>query len=162
MYLPDSKVRDPRTGEWLPEPIQNQVIEISHDADVMEYRVRIDHDDDLSLFMRYTCRYGAEEWVPYGVYHIEGDPNHPKLQPNDHRKVVAQAGEPIAYIKQVYVDPRTRFRITKHSDGAAQYVLMSRLSEDRQRMVGKLLPAEGNAEIDKHFVREAGAGPEWP
>src|SRR5258706_12921321 len=113
----------------------------------MQYRVRIDHDDDLSLFMRYTCRYGAEEWVPYGVYHIEGALNHPKLQPNDHRKVVAKVGEPIAFLKQGYVDPRTRFRITQHPDGTAQYGLMSRLSEDRERIVGTVPPAADDAGI---------------
>jgi hypothetical protein len=128
----------------------------------MQYRVRIDHADDLSLYMKYTCRYGADEWVPYGVYHIDGDPNHEKLQPNDFRTVVARVGEPIAYCKQIYVDPRTRYRITKHPDGVAQYVLMSRLSEDRQRLVGRVLAVEGDAEIDKHFVRDDGPAPEWP
>jgi hypothetical protein len=157
-----SRVRDPRSGEWVPEPIQQQVIDIRHDDDVMHCRVRIDHAEDLSLYMRYTCRYGADEWVPYAVYHIEGDPNHEKLRPNDYRKVVARIGEPIAFLKQIYVDPRTRYRITKHPSGSAQYVLMSRLAEDRQQMVGRVLAAEGDGEIDKHFVRDFESAIEWP
>jgi hypothetical protein len=162
MYQPDSKVRDPKTGEWVPEVILNQVIEIHHDGDVMHYRCRIDHAEDLSLYLRYTCRYDADKWVPYSVFHIDGDPDHESLRPNNFRTVHARVGEPIAYLKQVYVDPRTRYRITKHPDGRAQYCLMSRLSEDGQCVIGSVLSAESDAAIVKHMLRDTGPAPEWP
>lgn len=158
----ESQVRDPRTGEWVPEVILNQVVEIRHDGDVVDFRLRVDHAEDLSLYMRYTCRYGADEWVPYLVAHIDGDPNHESLRPNHFRKVHARVGEPVAYLKEVYVDPRTTFRLTRHPDGQAQYGLMSRLSADGQRVVGKVWPVEGQAGISKSMVRDTGPAPVWP
>jgi hypothetical protein len=158
----DSKVRDPETGEWNQEPINEQIAEIRHDGDVMDFRCRIQHAPDLALYLRYRVRYGAEEWVPYEVFHIDGDPNHESLMPNLFRKVHARVGEPIAYLKEIYVDPRTTVRITKHPDGQAQYGLLSRLSEDRQRLVGKVFPVEGEAGISKAMVRDLGPAPEWP
>jgi hypothetical protein len=162
MYLPDSKVRDPETGEWVPEVIRDQVSETRHEGDVMHFRCRIEHAEDLVLYLGYTCRYGADEWVPYTVLHIEGDPNHESLKPNNFRKVHARVGEPIAFLKQVYVDPRTKVRITRHPDGDAQYVLTSRLSEDRQRNVATVQAVEGGAAIEKHAIRDTGPEPEWP
>jgi hypothetical protein len=138
------------------------VAEIRHDGDVIDFRVRIDHAEDLVLYLRSTCRYDAQEWSPYTVWHIEGDPDHESLRPNNFRKVHARVGEPIAYVKQIYVDPRTNYRITKHPDGTAQYSLMSRLSEDGQRLVGAVQAVEDDAAIVKHMIRDTGPAPDWP
>jgi hypothetical protein len=162
MYLPDSKVRDPETGEWVPEVIRNQVIELQIHDGVMDYRVRIDHAEDLSMYMRYTCRFDDPEWVPYSLVHIEGDPNHESLRPNDFRKVPARVGEPVAYLKHIYVDPRTHYRITKHPDGTPQYVMLRRLSEDSQRYVSTVWPVEGNTGVEKHFIRDPDTEVDWP
>jgi hypothetical protein len=162
MYLPDSKVLDPATGEWVPEVINDQVSEVRHDGDVMEFRSRIQHAPDLVLYLRYVCGYDTEEWAPYTVMHIDGDPEHESLRPNRFRKVHARVGDPIAFVKQVFVDPRTRFRITRHPDGSAQYLLMNRLSEDRQRSVAKVMSADSDAAIEKHSIRDTGPAPEWP
>ncbi len=144
------------------EVLKGQLLEIRTDGDVMDYRIRIDITDDLTTYMKYTCRFGDEEWAPYTVYHIDGDPNHEMLKPSDILKGGTRLGEPVAFIKQVYVDPRTQYRITKNPDGSAQYVMLRRLSEDRQRNVGTVLTAEGEAEIAKHFIRDAGPAPIWP
>lgn len=162
MYLPDSKVRDPKTGAWVPEVINDQVAEMRHEGDVLHFRCRIDHAPDLSLFLQYTCRYGADEWVPYTVFHIEGDPEHESLRPNDFRKVHARVGEPIAYLKEIYVDPCTQIRITRHPDGSAQYGLLSRLSDDRQRIVATVQSVDSDAAIVKHMIRDTGRTPDWP
>jgi hypothetical protein len=157
-----SKVRDPETGEWVEEPIVEQIAEIRHDGDVLDFRCRIQHAPDLALYLRYRVRYGADEWVPYEVFHIDGDPEHESLRPNLFRKVHARVGEPIAYLKEVYVDPRTTVRLTRHPDGEAQYGLMARLSEDGQRLVGKVIAVEGDAGISKAMVRDTGPAPVWP
>lgn len=162
MYLPDSKVFDPVTGEWVPEVINSQFNEVWHDRDVMKFRSRIDHAEDVSMYLGYTCRYGADEWVPYQILHIEGDPDHESLRPNHFRKQHARVGGVMGYVKQVYVDPRTRIRITRHPNGEAQYVLMTRLSEDRQRVVAKVMAAEGDAGVEKHMIRYEGPALEWP
>jgi hypothetical protein len=158
----DSMVRDPEAGEWVEEPINEQVVEIRHDGDVLDFRCRIQHTPDLALYLRYRVRYGDDKWVPYEVFHIEGDPEHESLKPNLFRKVHARVGEPIAYLKEVFVDPRTTIRITRHPDGQAQYGLMARLSEDGQRLVGKVFPVEGDAGISKAMVRDSGPAPQWP
>ena len=162
MHLADSKVLDPVTGEWLPETIDDQVSETRHDGDVVRFRSRIQHAPDLVLYLGYTCRYGAAEWAPYTVLHIEGDPEHEHLRPNEFRKVHARVGEPIGFAKQVYVDLRTRFRITRHPNGVAQYLLMQRLSEDGRRSVAKVMNADSEAAIEKHSIRDTGPAPEWP
>lgn len=157
-----SKVRDPETGDWVEEAIREQIAEIRHDGDVLNFRCRIQHAPDLALYLRYRVRYGAAEWVPYEVFHIDGDPEHESLRPNLFRKVHARVGQPIAYLKELYVDPRTTVRITKHPDGLAQYALIGRLSEDGRRLTGKVFPVEGGAGISKAMVRDAGPAPEWP
>jgi hypothetical protein len=157
-----SQVRDPNTGVWKPEAILEQVIEMRHDGDVMDYRLRIDHAEDLSLYVRYRCRYGDAGWAPYTVFHIEGDPDHPMLQPGDFRKVPASVGTITAFVKQIYVDPRTRYRITKHPDGRPQYSMLSRLSEDRNRLVATVHSVEDEGAVVKHFDRDTGPPPDWP
>jgi hypothetical protein len=162
MDLSESKTRDPDTGEWVPEVIRQQFVEIRHEGEWADFRVRIDHAEDLHLYMHYRVRYGDDEWVPYTVVHIDGDPEHEKLRPNLFRTVHARVGQPISYLKEVYVDPRTTFRLTRHIDGKADYALMSRLSEDRQRIVGKVFPVEGQAGIEKWMQRVDSLGFDWP
>jgi hypothetical protein len=162
MYRPKSQTRDPVTGEWVPEVIEDQIAEIRHDGDVLQFRCRIDHAADLQLYLSYTCRLGSDEWVPYVVFHIDGDPDHESLRPNDFRKVHARVGEPIAFVREIYVDPRTMFRLTRHPDGSAQYGLMSRLSDDGGRIVGSVQSAESDAAIVKHMIRDTGPPPVWP
>ena len=84
------------------------------------------------------------------------------LRPNDFRKVHARVGEPIAFVREIYVDPRTMFRLTRHPDGSAQYGLMSRLSDDGGRIVGSVQSAESDAAIVKHMIRDTGPPPVWP
>lgn len=154
MYLPDSKTFDPATGEWVPEVIQDQVSQTWHEGEVSHFRSRIQHAPDLWLHLGYSARYGADEWSPYTVLRIDGDPEHESLRPNQFRRVHARVGEPIGFVKLVYVDPRTRYRVTRHPDGSAQYLLMNRLSEDRQRSVASVMAADGDAAIEKHAIRD--------
>src|ERR1700712_3405997 len=97
MYLPESKVRDPQTGEWVPEPLLDQYLRIQTDGDVMEYRIRVDHEEGMRQYRKYPCRYNDPEWTPYTVYHIDGDPDHPKFQPGENKllKSGTKLGEPI-------------------------------------------------------------------
>jgi hypothetical protein len=161
MYLPDSKIKDPVTGEWAPEVLKDQVLRIRTDGDVMDYRIRVDHPDGASVYMKYTCKFNDTKWVPYFVYHIEGERN-PAFDggPNSLLKQGTHLGKPIAYIKQIYVDERTQYRITKNPDGTAQYCMERRLSEDGSVNVGYVLSAEGVFEIAKHFTRME-EDPEW-
>ena len=64
-------------------------------------------------------------------------------------------GEPIAWLKVAYVDPRTQVRLTKNLDGSAQYVLLSRVSEDGSKLFGYVMTPDGQFVTDKHFFRES-------
>lgn len=127
MYLPDSKVLDPVTKEWVPELIKDQVSEIRHDGDAVDFRSRVDHADDLSLYRAYSCRYGADEWAPYRIVHIEGDPEHESLRPNHFCRHHARVGGVMGYVKDIYVDPLTRVRVTRHPTGEASCAMPARI-----------------------------------
>jgi hypothetical protein len=167
---PDSKVRDPSTGKWIPDVIGYEVAEVRHEGDLFHERARIDYDDDLSLWIELKCRYGAAEWAPAIVTRIDGDPNHDRLKPGPHnfRKVVARVGEPLNFIKQVYVDRRTHYRIFRRHDGNVQAVAMKQLTEDGQRIISPLYPAHPNTAAGydaanlKEFVRTSDPPPDWP
>jgi hypothetical protein len=149
-----SRVWDQDTNTWRQEPLQAQTLQIRHEGDVMHYRIAIKHDENLTIHMAYTCRFNDQSWAPYSVVAIDGDPEHEDLKPGDLLKNGIQLGEAIAYIKQVYVDPRTQYRITRNLDGTAQYAMLRRLSEDGTTNTGTVLVPEGIATIAKVFGRE--------
>lgn len=153
MVLDESTVWDEATQEWVPELLKGQELNIRHEGDFQIYRIRVDIGDDLSVHMAYECTFGAARWVPYRLVQVDGDPNDPRLGPNATLKQGMRLGEPIAWIKQVYVDPRTQYRITRNPDGTAQYVMMRRLNEAGTRNVGTVLSADGVANVDKAFMR---------
>ncbi|GAA1466551.1 hypothetical protein [Microbacterium thalassium] len=153
MVNDESTIWDAEKQEYVPEILAGQEITIRHEGDLQIYRIRVDIEPDLSIHMAYECRFGDSAWVPYRVVQIDGDPNHPRLQPNAVLKQGTRLNEPIAWIKQVYVDRRTQYRITKNPDGTAQYIMMRRLNEDGTRNVGTVLNPAGVASIDKAFMR---------
>lgn len=158
MVLDESTVWDEVKQEWVPEVLAGQEVRIHHVGDTQHYRIRVDITEDLSIHMGYECTFGDSKWVPYTVLQIDGDPDHPMLAPNDTLKQGTRLGEPIAWLKQVYADRRTQYRITRNPDGTAQYIMMRRLSEDGTRNIGTVLSSEGVANIDKAFMRLGPAG----
>ena len=152
MDIERSRVRDEKTGEWVPEWLDGQTIELRHHDDVQSYKVEIQIDETLRTFMGYTCAFGQEEWVPYSVVGIDGPPDHELLKPNKTLKAGTALGEPVAWVKQVYVDPRTHYRVTKNLDGTPQYVMLRRLSEDGQSLLSTVVDPDGNPTVSKFFV----------
>ncbi|ROO87272.1 hypothetical protein EDD29_4867 [Actinocorallia herbida] len=150
-----STILDPETGEMKQEPILDQWAENRTDGDVITYTIGVQIAENLTVHMGYTVKINDPQWVPYTVVKIDGDPDDPRIAPGDLLKGGMVLGQPIAWIKHVYVDPRTQFRITKNLDGTAQYVLQRRLSEDFQMLYGHVLTPDGRLEIDKHFYRES-------
>jgi hypothetical protein len=157
-----SQVRDPKTGEWVPEVIENQLVENLIDGRTTYSRVRIDHAADLSVFYGYKAQDGVDEWAPYVCFHIAGDPAHEKLRPHEFRRAQTQIGNPISYLKLVYADLRTQYRITRNADGTALYMMENRLSQDGQSRVAKVWSVDTEAAVAKLFLRDTGPAPEWP
>jgi hypothetical protein len=148
-----SRVWDKEANEWRPEPIEAQTLQMRMEGDVMYYKIALKHSEELILQMTYTCRFGDESWVPYRVLALKADENDEHLAPGDILKAGVKPGEPIAYVKQVYVDPRTQYRITRNLDGSAQYIMLRRLSEDGRTNTGTVLDPDGTVIISKVFVR---------
>lgn len=153
----DSTILDPETGEHVEETLADQWLERRTVGREMTTTMHVGIAADLTTHMEFTATLGGEDWVPYVVTSIDGDPAHPALQPGEDKMLKAgtRVGEPIAWIKVQYLDPRTQVRLTKNLDGSAQYVLVSRLSEDGQKLYGYVMTPDGQFVIDKHFVREA-------
>jgi len=152
--LTRSEVRDEKTGEWVPEWLKDQDIEMRHDGDVQTYRGVVKAADDLTMYMGYTCAFGQQEWVPYAIVEIDGPADHPLLKPNPTLTSGVRLGDPIAWVKQVYVDPRTHYRISKNLDGTPQYVMLRRLLEDGS-ILSTVIDPDGTPTIRKYFTRIA-------
>lgn len=153
MLLSESTIWDAATQAYIPEVLAGQEVTIRHEDDLQIYRIRVDITSELRVHMAYECRFGAHEWTPYRVVEIDGDPEDSHLLPNDTLRQGMRLGEPIAWVKQVYVDPHTQYRITRNPDGTAQYVMMRRLNEDLTRNVATVLHPDGIAHVDKVFAR---------
>lgn len=148
-----SRIWDKEANEWRPEPIEAQTLQMRVEGDVMYYKIALKHSEKLVLQMAYTCRFGDESWAPYSVLALEADENDEHLKPGDILKSGVKLGEPIAYVKQIYVDPRTQYRVTRNLDGTAQYIMLRRLSEDGRTNTGTVLDPDGKVIITKVFVR---------
>jgi hypothetical protein len=105
---------------------------------------------------------GSDDWTPYLCFHIEGDPNHAKLTPHAFRREQTRVGEPISFLKLLYVDRRTQYRATRDREGNALYMMENRCSEDLQRRVAKVWSIDGSAAVEKHLIRDPGPAPDWP
>jgi hypothetical protein len=148
-----SLIWDKEQSKWVPEWVQAQHMTLRHDGDTQIYTVRIGLADDLAVHMGYESTFGDPTWVPYSLWEIEGDPNHDLLKPNDLLKSGMVLKEPIAWVVQTYVDPRTHYRITRNLDGTAQYSMSRRLSEDGQTVLSVVTLPDGTPSVAKSFVR---------
>jgi hypothetical protein len=119
----------------------------------MHYKISVQIKPDLTVYMGYTCRFDDREWAPYQVVEVDGNSADEALRPGDLLKAGIQLNEPIAYIKQVYVDPRTQYRVTRNLDGTAQYVMLRRLAEDGSTNTGTVMTPDGQPTVSKVFVR---------
>lgn len=150
--LDRSQVRDETTGEWVPEWLKDQDIFMRQEGDVQTYRGVVRAADDLTLYLGYTCAFGQSEWVPYAVVEIDGPTDHPLLTPNATLKAGTTLGEPIAWVKQVYVDRSTHYRISRNLDGTAQYMMVRRLLADGS-ILSTVIDPDGIPTIRKFFTR---------
>lgn len=152
--LDRSQVRDENTGEWVPEWLKDQDIEMRHEGAAQSYRGVVRAAEDLTMHLGYTCSFDQLEWVPYSVIEIDGPADHPLLKPNTTLKAGTKLGDPIAWVKQVYVDPSAHYRISRNLDGTAQYVMLRRLL-DNGSILSTVIDPDGIPTIRKFFTRVA-------
>lgn len=152
-----SVIRDEATGEMVRETLADQWMERSTAGDVITCQMHVQIAPDLTTHMEYVVRLDDDAWAPYTCVGIDGDVSDPRLQPGETSLLKAGTiiGQPIAWMKIVYVDERTQVRITRNLDGTPQYILQSRLSEDRDTLMGALLLPDGSMGLDKRLLRES-------
>jgi hypothetical protein len=145
-----SRWLDRATGNWMPEPLYAQSLKTQHHGDLFEGWCAVSPSPGVVHHLRYQVRFDDREWAPYTCVAIEGMDEVP---PSDVLKSGIQVGKPLAYLKQVWADERTQYRICRNPDGSAQYVMMRRLSEDGQTNVGTCIAPDGVTFVSKVFRR---------
>ncbi|SEB64678.1 hypothetical protein [Rhodococcus koreensis] len=154
----ESTVLDEQSGEHVKESLTDQKVEIRTGADgVQTHDTYVQITPELRIHEQFVIELNDDKWVPYTLLEVDGDPSHPRLQGGGGQLLKAglKLGEPSAWLKMTYIDERTTVRVTKNLDGSAQYVLISRLSEDGNKVSGYLMTPDGKFVINKHLVRES-------
>lgn len=148
-----SRYWDYASSRWIPEPILAQTVSMRTEGDTMHYKIAIKHGEELTTHMEYTCRFDDPEWVPYTCVAMESPHGVTRKEGGGVLKSGLELGKPLAFIKQIYVDERTQYRITKNPDGTAQYVMLRRLSEDGSTNTGVCMDPNGHTFVEKVFTR---------
>jgi len=148
-----SVVLDEKRHVWIPEWLTGNTIEIHHEGDCQIYQENAYIAEDLTVIMGYTVKFSDDKWVGYVPKRIEGDPNHPLIASGDLLKSGVKLGEPMAWVKQVYVSPTTHYRISLNLDGTPQYVMERSLIDDGKTILSTVMKPGGNVIIRKYFTR---------
>jgi len=160
----NSKVWDAKTENYAPDEVGEEIMTIAVKNGVEKYEVL--YGDDPIITMGYTAKYDDHKWVPYEVRNIthkeEGSADESmaafRQRINSHdgsggeRKF--EVGKIYCYVRTIYVDPRTNYRVGKGTDdGQAQDVMLRRLASDGQSFVATVLHPNGRIYRVRTFVR---------
>jgi hypothetical protein len=157
-----SAVWDDAAGKHVPDLVGDEVITLRIEDGVQDYEVL--YGDYPRIRMGYTSRYDDTEWVPYLVREIgagatDDDVAAFKARINadqGERERHFVVGKPYGLVRTVYVDELTHYRVSKDADsGAAQSIMMRRLSPDGQSYLSTVLDVHGIPFRIRWFVRTA-------
>lgn len=160
-----SKMWDPDSGSYLPEPVGFERITLKHHGDVQEYEVL--YGDSPMIRMGYTQRFDATEWQPYEVREITSLPSglgEAEAVDSFRARLGAPAegsrrrnftvGQNYGMIRLVSVNDRVHYRLAVNADdGSPQSMLMRKLEDDGQAYITYLLDPEGVVFRIRRFVR---------
>jgi hypothetical protein len=151
MNREESRWLDRASGLMVPEPIAAQTLKTVHHGDVFEGWCSVMPTPGVVHHLYYKVKFDDSEWAPYTCIGAEG----PEKEGGEGEllKNGIRVGEPIAYLKQVWVDERTQYRVCRNPDGTPQYVMMRRLSEDGQINVGTCVDPSGVTFVSKVLTR---------
>ena len=148
-----SKIWDYDAGKWIPEPWLSQTITMQHFGNVMAYWHKNEPAADIFSYMGYQCAYNQADWVPYVLDRVEGDLSTPEGQKTWVEIHGYKMGKAVGMVKQIYIDPRSHYRLSLDMDGAMNYTMLRRLSADGKTMVSHVYDPEGHPMIRKHFIK---------
>jgi hypothetical protein len=141
------------TEQYVMEPVLAQTLRTQYDGEVFESWCSVKVREDLITVMHYRVRFDDEEWAPYTCIDVQGPAGVTGTGPSRVLKSGVVLNEPIAFLKQVWVDERTQYRTCRNPDGSAQYVMQRRLNEDRTVNTGTCMGPDGINFVSKVFTR---------
>jgi hypothetical protein len=145
-----SRWLDRATNQWIPEPLAAQTLKTIVTDDVFQGLCSVSPAPGVVHHLKYQVKFDDQEWAPYTCIALEGQE---EVAPNVLLKNGIRVGQPMAYLKQIWVDKRTQYRVCRNIDGSPQYVMMRRLSEDGQTNVGTCVDPDGVTFVSKVFTR---------
>lgn len=160
--LAESFVWDPTLGRHVPDTVGDEVITLKIENGVQEYEVL--YGDSPKLRMGYTAKYDDPNWVEYTVREIiakSGDvageiaafKQRIKADEGEGARQM-ELGKAYGYVRLVYIDERTHYRITKNPlPGKSPNVFARRLSEDGKSYLTQMLTLDGVIFRIRKFVK---------
>jgi hypothetical protein len=144
---------DRAAEKWVTEPLLAQTLRTQYDGETFESWCSVMPAPGVVHHLHYRVKFDDEEWAPYTCVGVESPDGKGGSEPNEVLKSGIRLGEPIAYLKQVWVDSRTQYRVCRNPDGSPQYVMMRRLSEDGSTNTGTCVGPDGIPFVSKVFTR---------
>lgn len=158
-----STVWDDETKTHVPDEVGLEIITIKTVDDVQDYEVL--YGDSPTVRMGYASKFDDPEWVPYLVRGIEGVADEDTGQAIEdfkrrikadrgHRERSFEIGKVYSWVRTIFVDDRTQYRVHAVADSRlAQAMMLRRLAEDGQSYVATVLDVDGIVHRVRRFVR---------
>jgi len=159
-----SKVWDENAQAYVEDEVGDEVITMKILNDIQDYEVL--YGDDPQITLGYSSRYDDSQWVPYlvrAIRHLGEGPvedsisafkNRIHAQEGTEARRQFEIGKAYAFVRTIYVDPRTHYRVARHPDGeTAQAMMLRRMSEDGLSYVATVLDPNGVISRIRKFVR---------
>ena len=142
------------TRSWAPQGdrLARALLTFAIKDDVEEFTAEFAAVDGPLVKMVYTARYGrSDEWQPCTVLAVDGGigPAFPRVGAVG----PTRPGDVLGEVIVVKVDARTRYRLTRTTQGNAANAVLLRLSEDGETLDVTLFDLTGSAVLARSFDR---------
>jgi hypothetical protein len=127
------KINLDKTQQFTGQKPSYEVITITVENGVQDYKVEIAEGDGPRRKMGYESKYNEIKWVPYMNY---------------------TAGTKNMDIMTIKVDDRTHYRVIRRNDGTAGGIMMRRMAEDGRSYASTDLDVNGKTNYVRVFERQ--------
>ncbi|WP_210490258.1 hypothetical protein [Microvirga antarctica] len=158
----ESFVWDDERKKHVVDEIGEEVITLRIENGVQDYEVL--YGDQPKIRIGYTAPYDGKEWVPYAVREIISTADDPAAELEAFkRRIKASGGErerrfevghPYGFVRLVYTDERTHYRVSRNpTNGNAQHIMLRRMADDGRSYLATVLDVHGITYRIRKFVR---------
>lgn len=160
--LSHSFVWDDALKKLVPDEVGEEVVTLHTEDRLQTYEVV--YGDRPKIRMGYVAQFDSPTWTPYAVKEIIASSNDVAAEVADFkRRIKSDAGErdrsfeigkPYSFVRVVYVDEYTHYRVNMSATGSkAQSILLRRLSDDATSYLSTVLDVNGIVHRIRRFVR---------